>query len=457
MRRARGRVHVIVIVGVALFFAAAPLVLFSAASAVLTVHAAGAGAEATVYESSGAEFAAYESGGAEAPVDGSGPVVTEAPVTDGTIGDGTDATEVIDVSGIEIGDYKEVMSVGETQEISVTVLPQNATEQTVSYESSDEDVVTVNSKGTVKGVSAGKALVTISAGGVTKRVSIKVREATEYLDVDVEYLVMKIGETRAVRAKALPKGASQDITYKSLNPKVAKVTKTGVIRARSMGSTSIFVSNDEMSVGITVIVGKVSAAPDAGGKGDAEEQGGEGDAEGAGAEEAAFISAIRSSGEATVSALDCPALTAEMLSALYAAGAKVEIRGAGYAIRLSGGDIVNTGNELATSVAFVRNAEGVEFLLNRGRNLPGRIELVLTDRDIQKKYVYLYNDAKKRYELLDAKDGASLLLDVGGKYLMTDEKRGGFGIDPFVAGVAASTIGAAIVVFVLLKRRYWFW
>jgi hypothetical protein len=384
-------------------------------------------------------------------------VENETPTTG--IGDVSDAMSTVDVEDIEIDDHKDVISVDETLELAVTVLPVNATEQTVSYESSDEKVITVDSKGKVKGIAPGKATVTISVGGLTKRVSIKVRETTEYIDVDTDYLIMKTGEVHTVRAKAVPGGASQDISYKSLSPRIAKVTKTGVIKARATGSASIIVSNDEMSVGITVIVNKGSASPSRGGKKDSpKDSGGEAESDTESDEEyAALVSYIDDSGGAALSVSDYPALTTEMLAAIYAANAYVKLSGADYTMRISGGDIVNTENELATVVTFLKNPDGVEFLLNRGHNLPGRVKLSITDKGLIKKYVYLYNNAKKKYELLDVKDGDSLVLDAGGKYLMADEKIDGLKINRNLIAIASAAVAVVIIIFIILKRRYWFW
>jgi hypothetical protein len=377
---------------------------------------------------------------------------TETPATGVTDGTGT-----VDVSDIEIDGHKDVITVDETLELAVTVLPQNATEQTVSYESSDEKILTVDSKGKVKGIAPGRATVTVSAGGLTKRVAIRVREATEYIDVDSDYLVMKKGGTHQIKAKAVPGGASQDISFKSLNPKVARVTKTGVIKARATGSASILVSNEDLSVGITVIVNKGSAAP-GGGKDKTKDSDDEAEIDEETAQEyAALIAVMDDVGKASVRVSDYPVLTSETLVAIYSAGAQVELAGQDYSLRISAGDIVNTGNELSTDISFAETADGVEFLLNRGLNLPGRIRLSVTDRNLLKDYIYLYNNAKKKYELLDAKDGDALVLDAGGKYLMTDEKIDGFRINRFLVGLAVAAIAVMAVIFIIVKRRYWFW
>jgi hypothetical protein len=371
--------------------------------------------------------------------------------------DGNTAADTVKVTDIEIDDYKDVISVDETLELAVTVLPSDATEQTVSYTSGNEKILTVNSKGRVKGIAPGTTTVTITAGGLTKRISITVRVATEYIDADSTYLVLKTGDTHRVKAKAVPGGASQALVYKSLNPKVADVTKAGVIKARSPGSASILVSNDETSVAITVIVNEGTAAAGSAGQADTPDAPGGAENEQPAAEYAVLVASSGDSGRAGVSVSDYPVLTEEILSELSLASASLELQGAGYSLWIFGGDIVNTENELETGITFAENPDGVEFLLNGGHNLPGRIKLTVTDPEMLKKYIYLQNDAKKKYELLDVKEGNTFTLDRGGNYLLSDEKIGGFGFNRPLIIAAAIVMAVAIAAFIIIKRRYWFW
>ena len=90
-------------------------------------------------------------------------------------------TESVAVTDIEIGDYEEELEVGDTVSLSVTVLPQNATDSTVTYWSGDSSIATVNSSGEVKGISKGKTIIYCSAGYVSKEIPITVKVATENL------------------------------------------------------------------------------------------------------------------------------------------------------------------------------------------------------------------------------------------------------------------------------------
>ena len=52
---------------------------------------------------------------------------------------------------------------------------------------------------------------------------------------------LKKGEKFKLKAKCLPKGAAQKFTYRSSKPYVAKVSKKGVVTARSNGRAVITV------------------------------------------------------------------------------------------------------------------------------------------------------------------------------------------------------------------------
>ena len=83
------------------------------------------------------------------------------------------------VTDISIYPSTLTLSIGESQTLTATVTPSNATEVNLSWLSSDTKVVTVSGSGTtaqVIGVAAGNATVTASAGGKTATVSVTVSD-----------------------------------------------------------------------------------------------------------------------------------------------------------------------------------------------------------------------------------------------------------------------------------------
>ena len=88
-------------------------------------------------------------------------------------GDGNDTMD--SVSGVSLNKSTLDLTVGETETLTATVSPSNATDKTVSWSSDNSDVVTVTD-GTVTAVAAGSAIITVTTqdGDKTARCTVKV-------------------------------------------------------------------------------------------------------------------------------------------------------------------------------------------------------------------------------------------------------------------------------------------
>lgn len=73
--------------------------------------------------------------------------------------------EVIDVTGIDITNPDVSLMIGETQSLAelFTVMPDHATDKSVTYESGNETIVTVDKTGTITAVSEGQTTVTVTS------------------------------------------------------------------------------------------------------------------------------------------------------------------------------------------------------------------------------------------------------------------------------------------------------
>lgn len=80
-----------------------------------------------------------------------------------------DATEqpVIKVSGITLNKNEITITNGYSQQLTATVQPSNATDQSLRWESSDNGVVSVDANGRITGCSVGTAVVNVACAGVT--------------------------------------------------------------------------------------------------------------------------------------------------------------------------------------------------------------------------------------------------------------------------------------------------
>ena len=78
--------------------------------------------------------------------------------------------------------------------------------------------------------------------------------------------------------------------------------------------------------------------------------------------------------------------------------------------------------------------------------------------DVKGKYLYLYNNVKHKYELVSTEDMSGLNLSTPGKYMITAKPiRDGNAAVRYILIAGGIGIIAGIVVYVAVKRRYWFW
>lgn len=71
-----------------------------------------------------------------------------------------DIEVIVSVSSISITDVPGAMTIGDSHTVTVTISPENATESTILWSSSDETVATVDQSGTVTAVATGEATIT---------------------------------------------------------------------------------------------------------------------------------------------------------------------------------------------------------------------------------------------------------------------------------------------------------
>ncbi len=344
----------------------------------------------------------------------------------------------IEVTDIEIGDYEEELNVDETLNLTVTVLPSDATDATVVYQSSDPAVATVNSTGEVKGIAAGEVIIYIVAGKVRKQVPVTVKIATTAINLNTEYKVMKPGDSFELKASVQPTGAAGKITYSSIDPEIASVTSSGTITAKKCGNTAIVVSNGDLQVSVTVIVNEDGVIKENKTELSKDTQ-----------EETEF------SEEVTVA--ECKTITSEMLRYFYENRKLLTINGEDYTIYIDGKDIVNCENEFQTEILFEQQKQGFTFEVNEGKKLCGKLTVMLGAKVTNEKYLYLYNDEKGKYQRVNAEDMDELVIDTAGIYLLSQNQLHGFRFNAIFVAVSVIIIVIGIGIYIALKKQYWFW
>ena len=249
----------------------------------------------------------------------------------------TELDESMIVKEMDITLASSTIAVGETTSLSLGVLPSSASNYaSVSLSSSDPAVATVNNFGKVTGVAPGTATITATCGDVSASATVKVVNSgvdRQSIDLNTSYVVLKPGASRTITGKVTPSSASQSLTFKSNDTKVATVSAKGVITAVGTGATSIVVSNGTASASVTVIVNR-NASSSGNGGGITDGNNGEVITD-------PVVEAIEADGtdEVTFAQREVPTITGEMLNALRLNGKTLVVEADNYTIRIDNGRV----------------------------------------------------------------------------------------------------------------------
>lgn len=356
-----------------------------------------------------------------------------------TYGD-ADIEKNIPVADIEISDHEDEVEAGNTLNLTATVLPSTATDSTVMFRSSDTNVATVNSGGEVKGISKGSVTIYVSAGSITKEVNLTVKVKTTVIKINKDYLVLKQGEAFKLSVSVSPAEAEQAISFKSTDSSVASVSDGGVVTAKSTGTATIIVSNGDLSNAVSVIVNKNSDT----------------DIINPQNTESSTQEVESQIFDENIDASEVGMIDTQMLYELYTSGKLMKVTGDGYSMIIDGKKIVNYNNELDTDIKLKKANGYTEFELNNGKYLCGEITIHIDD--ISGKYLYLYNNVKHKYELVSTQNMDELKLSTPGKYMITTEKISESSkAVRYILIIGGCLILVGSAVYVVMKRRYWFW
>ena len=151
------------------------------------------------------------------------------------------------VTGVTLDKNKLNLEPGETAVLTATVAPEDATDKTVEWSSSDKKVATVDDKGVVTAVGAGTATITATTkdGGKTAKATVTVKAGTVAVTgvtLDKEEAAIAVGETLQLTATVQPENAANKaVTWNSSSTGVATVDANGLVTAKKTGTAIITV------------------------------------------------------------------------------------------------------------------------------------------------------------------------------------------------------------------------
>ena len=158
--------------------------------------------------------------------------------------------ESIFVQSITLNQTDFQLSLGDTYQLSATVLPDDATDKSITWSSSDESIASISEDGTVIAKGIGTATITATTNdgsNITASCFVTVNPilVSEIILSDSE-LSLKLGDIYQLSVAVLPDDATdKSITWSSSDESVASISDDGTVIAKGSGSATITATTND--------------------------------------------------------------------------------------------------------------------------------------------------------------------------------------------------------------------
>lgn len=179
-------------------------------------------------------------------------------IVSGSSSGGGGGSATVPVTGIVVDAWSVDLKVGQTRQLVASVVPPNATNQTINWWSQNQSVATVSQGGLITAKSEGYSLVTATTddGGHSYNVHVNVSASSSGgggsttvpvtgVSLNKSSTSLTVGKTEILTATVTPTNATNKaVTWSSNNTTVAAVDN-GIIRANAKGSATITVRTSD--------------------------------------------------------------------------------------------------------------------------------------------------------------------------------------------------------------------
>ncbi len=151
----------------------------------------------------------------------------------------------VPVQSIELDKTELNMNRGDTSVLSATITPENATNKTITWSTTDDKIAAVDSTGKVTAIAPGKATITATtSNGKKATCTVTVIIPADSVTLDRNYAPINKGETLTLKATTTPSDSTDKLTWASSDESVATVDNTGKVTAKGAGTASITATAD---------------------------------------------------------------------------------------------------------------------------------------------------------------------------------------------------------------------
>lgn len=153
------------------------------------------------------------------------------------------------VTGLTLESQAISIKKGSTQYLKDTIKPENATDKSLVWTSSDESIVTVDQDGKITGVESGQAIITVKTldgSEIVAEAVVTVLEPVTGISLSARSRTVEVGSKYTIQPLITPSNAdNKTVTYTSSDPSVASVDANGVVTGVKGGTVLIVVKTED--------------------------------------------------------------------------------------------------------------------------------------------------------------------------------------------------------------------
>ena len=176
-------------------------------------------------------------------------IITVKTADGGFTANSTVTVDPVSVESVSLDITSLGLIIGETQTLVATVLPDDATNKTISWSTSDASVATVNSSGLVSAVAEGSATITVTTadGDFTATCDVVVDPVPDIdvigVDLDITATTIYLDNCTQLTETVQPTNATnQNVSWTSSDDGIATVDENGLVCATGLGNAVIYVT-----------------------------------------------------------------------------------------------------------------------------------------------------------------------------------------------------------------------
>ena len=156
------------------------------------------------------------------------------------------ATKTIKPTKVTLNKKTTSININSTEQLIPTIFPSTATNQSVTWKSSNTKIVTVDSTGNIKGIKKGKATITVKTVDNKKTAKCIVTVKTipiinvTNITIDAENISMNVGDSDILTTTITPDNTTnQNVTWNSSDESIVTVNSEGEIEGLKSGKATI--------------------------------------------------------------------------------------------------------------------------------------------------------------------------------------------------------------------------